>query len=65
MCLVKKSIQNRIIIILMSDFSSSSPLSVRDRASLKPKKIFEIRTEKGYKENSKNELTTKIENIKK
>ena len=49
----------------MSDFSSSSPLSVRDRASLKPKKIFEIRTEKGYKENSKNELTTKIENIKK
>ena len=49
----------------MSDFSSSSPLSVEDRASLKPKKIFEIRTEKGYKENSKNELTTKIENIKK
>lgn len=65
MCLVKKSIQNRIIIILMSDFLSSSPLSVGDRASLKPKKIFEIRTEKGYKENSKNELTTKIENIKK
>ena len=65
MCLVKKGIQNRIIIILMSDFSSSSPLSVGDRASLKPKKIFEIRTEKGYKENSKNELTTKIENIKK
>ena len=49
----------------MSDFSSSSPLSVGDRASLKPKKIFEIRTEKGYKENPKNELTTKIENIKK
>ena len=49
----------------MSDFPSSSPLSVGDRASLKPKKIFEIRTEKGYKENSKNELTTKIENIKK
>ena len=52
----------------MSDFSSSSPLPLGDRAILKAKKIFEIRrdfTEKGYKDNSKNELTTKIENIKK
>lgn len=52
----------------MSDFSSSGPDPEGESPTREDENIFVVirdLTEKDYKDNSKNELTTKIENIKK